>query len=139
MNPTTETPFPPGLPQHLADAAYVDGDPAWKQADCAEVIRWLSKSDQAVLGTEVWLVKDGLIRTEIDTVKGPVPYRTNCDPLKDEKWGDYVRRSGELAVNTVLGFRFPEDSMESPDIAVYFNITWADRRWFQARNKFKAE
>ena len=136
MTSPTEPLFPTGLPQRLADAAYVDGDPAWKQGDCVEVIQWLSGNGLAVLGTELWLVKNGLMHTEIDTVKGPVPFRTNCDPLSHEKWPDYVRRSGELAVKTVEGFRWPEDSRESPDIGVYFNITWTDRQWFRSRNKF---
>jgi hypothetical protein len=137
MDARIESPFPAGLPQHLAAAAFVSGEPAWKQADCAGVIGWLRASGYAVLGWELWLVTNGAIHTLMSTGGGRVLYSASYEPLLQEGWDEYVQRSARLAAEGVLAFRWPEDSTESPDTVPYFNLTWADRDWFRSRGKFQ--
>ena len=96
--------FPPGLPEHLAAAAFVSPEgheQAWKQSDCTQVIEWLSSNGHAVLGTELWLVKNGEIHTLINTKSGPVLHCTSCDPLPQEDWNEYVQRSARLAAEQI--------------------------------------
>lgn len=130
-----ESRFPPGLPKCLEAVAFVSQEPVWKQSDCLEVIQWLSKNGQAVLGIELWIVRAGTIRTLMNTKSGSAIYCTNCDPLPQEHWDDFVQRAARLASKGVSSFRWPEDSLEIPDSA-YFNLTWADREWFQSRGEF---
>jgi hypothetical protein len=136
MSSPAESAFPEGLPQHLATAAFASREPAWKQGDCVEVVEWLSHNGYAVLGTELWIVTNGRMRTLMNTKKGRVLYSTYCDPVPEESWDKYVQRCGQLAGESVSTFRWPEDSLENPNTA-YFNLTWADREWFRSRGKFE--
>jgi hypothetical protein len=123
------------MPERLAAAALVNGEEAaWEQGDCAAVIDWLRNAGYALLGIELWLMKKGQISTFINTAGGPVLYCSSCDPRKGESWDGYVERSTRLAAAGIAAFRWPEDSLEP--CPAYFNLTWADRQWFQARNKF---
>jgi len=123
------------MPERLTATALVSGEEAaWEQADCAAAIDWLRNAGYAVLGIELWLLKKGQISTFISTLSGPVLYCSSCDPRKDESWDDYVERSARLAAESVTAFRWPEDSLET--CSAYFNLTWADREWFQTRNTF---
>jgi hypothetical protein len=129
-------PHLPDMPERLAASALVNGEEAaWEQADCAAVIEWLRQASYAVLGFELWLSKEGGITTFINTLSDRVFYCASCDPHKDESWDDYVQRSARLATEGIAAFRWPEDSIEGPDIA-YFNLTWANREWFQARKEY---
>jgi hypothetical protein len=86
----------------------------------------------ALLGIELWVVKEGGIQTAIHTESGPELYVTSCDPLKDETWQNYVERSARDAMKHILAFRWPADAVEPPR-PVYFNLTWADREWFRTK------
>jgi hypothetical protein len=128
-------PFLSHMPEQLAAAALVSGgEAAWKQDDCAAAIDWLRNTGYAILGIELWLLKKGSISTFINTLSGPVLYCSSCDPRKDEGWDDYIERSARLAAESVAAFRWPDNSLET--CSAYFNLTWADREWFQKRNKF---
>lgn len=133
-----EPAVPVGFPESLAAIAFVYGEePAWEQKDCRAAIEWLSQNSHAVLGIELWLVRDGSISTAISTKSGPAIYVSSCDPLKGETWDDYVRRSAKEAGSLIADFRWPEDALK-PERLVYFNIAWASRQWFHenGRDKF---
>jgi hypothetical protein len=124
-----------GFPEPLAAIAFANGEePAWEQKDCQTAIDWLSQNNHAVLGIDLWLVRDGSISTAISTKSGPAIYVSSCDPLKRETWDDYVRRSAKEAGDFVAAFRWPEDSLEPPR-TVYFNLCWADREWFRTHKE----
>jgi hypothetical protein len=125
------------IPEELTRTAFRSGEEmAWKQEDCAEVIEWLRKAGCAVLGMELWLPESGMIRTGIRTESGPAIYCTACDPRDNERWDDYVERSAKSTMDSIASFRWFEDSVEPPR-PVYFNITWASRRWFRERSPDK--
>jgi hypothetical protein len=126
------------VPEELARKAFRHGEEmAWTQDDCPAVIEWLRDSGCAVLGTELWRRSRSdprWIATAIDTRPGPTIYCTACDPLKGERWSEYVERSAKEAIRWISLFRWPEDSTEPPT-PVYFNITWANRKWFREHSR----
>ncbi|MFZ2086629.1 MAG: hypothetical protein WAU92_19220 [Candidatus Sulfotelmatobacter sp.] len=123
------------MPEQLVAAALVSGEEAaWQQGDCEAAIDWLRHTTYPILGTELWLLKEGKICTFINTLSGRVVHCTSCEPLKDESWDDYTQRSARLAADSIAAFRWPEDSLET--CPAYFNLTRADQRWFQLLNKF---
>ncbi|HEX4544313.1 MAG TPA: hypothetical protein VH114_14195 [Candidatus Acidoferrum sp.] len=123
------------LPEWLGDAALVNGEEAaWEQKDCLAAIKWLSENNYALLGLELWLIRDDGMSTAISTKSSPAIYVTNCNPTKGETWKEYVQRSAREAADHIAGFRWPEDSLEPPRTA-YFNLTWADREWFWTQEK----
>jgi hypothetical protein len=125
------------IPEELAHTAFRNGNEmAWKQGDCPAVIEWLRSAGHAVLGTELWCLNGTDLYTAIGTKSGPLIYCTACDPAQNERWSDYVQRSATAAINWIASFRWPEDSIEPPD-PVYFNITWADRKWFSEHSDAK--
>jgi hypothetical protein len=121
---------PANFPHRLAAAALVNGgESSWQQKDCLSAIAWLSENGYAILGFELWLVRDGGMSTAISTKSGPAIYVSSCDPTKGETWEGYVQRSALEAAERIGSFRWPEDSLEPPRPA-YFNLCWADREWF---------
>jgi hypothetical protein len=135
MNTRSKLPFLDGMPERLAAAALVSGEEAaWEQGDSKDAVEWLRNAGYAILGIELWLLKQGKISTSINTLSGPVIFCTSCDPLKDERWEDYVQRAARVATESIATFRWPEDSLETSP--AYFNLTWADREWFRSRGEF---
>ena len=126
------------LPEHLPAVGYISGDEvAWRQTDCETAIDWLRHNGSAILGTEIWLIDGGQIRTAIHTKSGPAYYVSNCDPLKGERWNQNVDRSAREAAEITSTFLWPEDSLQ-PRREVYFNLCWADREWFRKNGKYDA-
>lgn len=126
-----EPPLPANFPKDLAAVAFVDGEEeAWEQKDCISAIDWLSKNGYAVLGFELWLPGDRRIRTAISTKAGSAIYVGSCEPMKSKTWESYVQRPAREAAEGIGAFCWPDDSLEPPRPA-YFNLTWADRKWFR--------
>ena len=131
MNPRVLAIFP----EQLAAVALVFGEEvAWEQKECLTAIEWLSENGYAVLGFELWLIRDGGMSTAISTESGTAIYVSSCDPTKGEAWEEYVKRSARETTDHIAAFRWPADSME-PARPVYFNLCWADREWFRAHGK----
>ena len=125
-----------GMPESLAATAFKSGEQvAWEQADCARAIDWFRSKSYALLGTELWLLKNGKIQAGIYTSGGYTIFGNSCDPEENECWDDYICRSSNQAREAIAAFRWPEDSLE-PSCPVYFNLCWADREWFQSSGKF---
>jgi len=127
-----------GFPESLTAVAFVNGEEAaWEQKDCHAAIDWLSQNNHAVLGFDLWVVRNGRISTALSTKSGPAIYVYSCDLLEGETWNDYVRGSAKEVGDLIAAFRWPEDALE-PERPVYFNISWASRQWFHAnaRDKF---
>lgn len=115
------------FPEALEKVALVNGqEVAWLQEDCLKAIDWLAGNGYAILGFELWLPEGGGIRTAINTKAGPAIYVSSCDPIEEETWEDYVKRSAREAAGLIGLFGWPDDSLEPPRPA-YFNLTWADR------------
>jgi hypothetical protein len=71
--------FPPNFPSELVTGAFVASkEAAWRPAQAAVSVEWLGAHGFAVLGTELWLPKDGSIQS--------LPYFQNVDRQGDEAW-----------------------------------------------------
>ena len=113
-------PFPSGFPSELASAAFVSSnEAAWRPALAARSVEWLGKHGYAVLGTELWLQKGGLIQS--------LPYFQNVDPKRDEAWDFFVVRA---AAETLAYLKaFTPKFIEEGD--VYVNVSWASEAEFR--------
>jgi hypothetical protein len=112
--------FPSEFPSDLASAAYVaSNEVAWRPALAARAVEWLGTHGYAVLGTEVWLTKDGSIRS--------LPYFQNIDRQNDEIWDSFVTRAAAetLAYLRALTPMFIEEG------DVYVNVAWVNETEFR--------
>jgi hypothetical protein len=112
--------FPSGFPSDLASAAFVASkEAAWRPALAARSVEWLCTHGYAVLGTELWLPKDGSIQS--------LPYFQNVDRQGDEAWHSFVARA---AAETLAYLRaFTPKFIEEGD--VYVNVTWVSETEFR--------
>ena len=86
MNTLSPDLFPSGFPSDLASAALVAShEAAWRPALAARSVEWLGAHGYAVLGTELWLPKDGSIQS--------LPYLQNVDRQGNEAWDSFVARA----------------------------------------------
>ncbi len=112
--------FPSGFPSELASAAFVASNAvAWRPALAARCIEWFGTHGYAVLGTELWLPKDGSIQS--------LPYFQNIDRQGDEAWHSFVARG---AAETLAYLRtFTPKFIEEGD--VYVNVTFVSETEFR--------
>jgi hypothetical protein len=107
--------FPSGFPSDLASAAFVvSNEVAWRPAHAACSVEWLGTHGYAVLGTELWLPKDGSIQS--------LPYFQNVDRHNNESWVSFVDRA---AAETLAHLR-----ALAPEGDVYVNVTWVSEAEF---------
>jgi hypothetical protein len=122
--------LPAALPSELADAAFVAGnEAAWPPAVAAQVVEWLGLHGYAVLGTELWVIRNGEIhslpigRSALPDVHGNVVNRT-----PDELWAEFVSRAASETVDYLRSFN-PTEIAEPGD--PFFNVTWVNEEEFQ--------
>jgi hypothetical protein len=111
--------FPSGFPSELASAAFVaSNEAAWRPALAASCVEWLGTHGYGVLGTELWLPKDGSIQS--------LPYFQNVDRQGDEAWTSFVARAAAetLAYLKAVTPKFIEEG------DVYVNVTWVSEAEF---------
>ena len=112
--------FPSGFPSELVSAAFViSNEAAWRPVVAARSVEWLGTHGYAVLGTELWLPKDGSIQS--------LPYFQNVDRQGDEAWDSFVARA---TAETLEYLRtFTPKFIEGGD--VYVNVTWVSEAEFR--------
>jgi hypothetical protein len=120
--PLTPDLFPSEFPSDLASAAFVAShEAAWRPALAARSVEWLSTHGYAVLGTEVWLPKDGSIQS--------LPYFQNVDRQGSEAWDSFVARA---ASETLAYLRaFTPNFIKEGD--VYVNVNWVSEAEFKLK------
>ena len=92
---------------------------AWRPALAARSVEWLGAHGFAVLGTELWLPKGGLIQS--------LPYFQHVDPKGDEAWDLFV---GRAAAETLAYLKaFTPEFIEEGN--VYVNVTWVSEAEFR--------
>ena len=112
--------FPAGFPSELASAAFVaSNEAAWRPGLAARSVEWLGKQGYAVLGTEIWLPKEGSIQS--------LPYFQNVDRQSNEAWDSFVARAAAETL-AYLGRSAPK-FVEEGD--VYVNVTWVSEAEFR--------
>jgi hypothetical protein len=120
MNQPSSSPlFPSGFPSDLASAAFVSSnEAAWRPALAARSVEWFGTHGYAVLGTELWLPKDGSIQS--------LPYFQSVDRQGDEAWHSFVARAAAETLEYLTAFtpKFIEEG------DVYVNVTWVSESEF---------
>ena len=115
--------LPLSFPSELGISAFRTGDEvARTPALAATAIRWFGANGYAVLGTELWLIKDGAIQSlpvglsGMREVHGNTVNRGNQEP-----WSGFVARAAAETGAYLQSFD-PADIVEFGD--VYFNVVW---------------
>jgi hypothetical protein len=118
------------FPRELEDAAFrsSNGEYAWQQSEALDAVRILVGGGRAVLGGELWLVRDGQIWGGLPQKSGPPGvYAWEAERLPEESWPTYgARASGQALLAIQAGpaaLREHEVSVPS-NTKVYYNLTW---------------
>lgn len=92
----TQKTFPPGFPSELAAKSFTTGsEAAWPLDSVSAVIEWLGQNGFAVLGTELWIVRDDGIQPGV-FVNGMREIHGNAvSHMQNESWDTYVTRSAQ--------------------------------------------
>jgi hypothetical protein len=121
--------WPADFPSELAEAAFWSNEPAWEPHLAALVVEWLGLHQYAVLGTELWVIRDGLINTlPIGQTGMPEVHGNTVNRRANEPWAAFVSRA---ASETVVYLR----SFQSREIVapgkVHLNVTWVSEVEFE--------
>jgi hypothetical protein len=122
--------LPPTFPSQLSDAAFVAGDEAaWPPAVAAQVAEWLGLQGYAVLGTELWVIRNGEIHSLPIGLSGlPEAHGNVVNRKPDELWAAFVSRAASETVAYLRSFN-PSEIVEPGDPV--FNVTWVNEQEFQ--------
>ena len=122
--------FPPNFPRELAAAAFRAGDEAaWPPKLAAEAVEWFCSHGYAVLGTELWLLKDATIQSLPIGLSGMREVHGNTlNREMEEAWSSFVTRAALETRDYLQSFK-PSDIVE--DGQVYFNVTWVSEADFE--------
>jgi hypothetical protein len=121
--------FPPGFPPELvADAFKTGSEAAWTHNSALKVVEWLMQNGFAVLGTELWVVRDDGIQPGI-YVNGVREIHGNVvSHRRDATWAAYVARSAEETLLYLNSFKPPSEASGQGDI--FFNVVWTSESEF---------
>jgi hypothetical protein len=122
--------LPVELPGELGAAAFLAGnEAAWRPAVAAKVVEWLGSHGYGVLGTELWLIRDGAINSlPIGQSKLPEVHGNTDNRQANEPWTAFVNRAASETVAYLCSFKSSE-IVEPGDMR--FNVTWVTEQEFQ--------
>lgn len=108
VNDHAGNPLPAGFPLELANAAFlVCNEAAWRHADVAPVVQWFGSHGYAVLGTELWVIRDGAIHSQPTGVSGKAEVHGNVVKRHDdEPWAAFVIRATAETVAYLRSFKW---------------------------------
>ena len=120
------------LPQSITERAYVSPGAkefAWRRHDMPAALQAIAASGQAILGGEVWIVKDpggnwhGLIPSKTGGPDGVWHWETT--PKKDsESWQLYCERTQQESLNTLKDMRVENETREDVVPLLWFNVSF---------------
>lgn len=122
--------FPPGFPSELRIAAFrADDEVAWPPMLAAAAVEWFRTNGYAVLGTELWLLKDGEIQSLPVGLSGMREAHGNSvNRGNEEPWSSFVTRAGAETLTYLQGFK-PSDIVERGQMV--FNVVWVNESEFK--------
>ncbi len=116
------------FPRELEDAAFrsANGEYAWPRAEALAAVRVLADSGRAVLGGELWLVRDGEMWAGLSQQSGPPGvYAWETERCREEPWLTYVARACGEALSAIQAWPREGEVAAPPKAKVYYNLTWA--------------
>jgi len=121
--------WPADFPSELAEKAFWRNEPAWEPHIAAQVVEWLGLHQYAVLGTELWVIRDGLINTLPTGQTGTREVHGNTVRRRaNEPWAAFVSRAASETVVYLHSFQSRE--IVEPG-KVHFNVTWVSEEEFE--------
>ncbi len=115
------------FPQELEDSAFrsADGEYAWQRVDALAAVRALADTGRAVLGGELWLVRDGEVWGVVPQHSGPpAVYAWETERRANEAWSAYVARACVEALAAIQALPGEAEVAAPPTAKVYYNLTW---------------
>ena len=121
--------FPPDFPSELRVAAFRAGDEvAWPRILAAAAVEWFGTNGYAVLGTELWLLKDAAIQSLLMGLSGTREVHGNTvNRGNEESWSSFVGRAGAETRTYLQAFK-PSDIVERGQSV--FNVAWVSEGEF---------
>jgi hypothetical protein len=131
------------LPSGIVSSAFVlpNGEYAWQRSQIFTALRAIADSDQAILGGDVWVVKDGKTYGVFSDEQGmrmwdTLPYKAN------ESWADYCIRTFDESIREIE--KTPLENAVGKDAQqyIFYNpafIEQNDVRLLIPRNKMDVE
>ena len=117
--------FPPGFPYELAENALTVGsEAAWPPESASKVVQWLGQNGFAVLGTELWVVREGGIQPGIYANGMREIHGNAIAHMGNESWDAYAARSAEETLRYLHSFEPPPEAKQQGDVV--FNVVWAN-------------
>jgi len=114
--------LPADFPSGLAIAAFATGgEVAWPRTLAAAAVRWFGAHGYAVLGTELWLWKNGAIQSLPVGLHGMREAHGTINREGKEAWSAFVVRASAQTLAYLQSFK-SSDIVEPGD--VYFNVVW---------------
>jgi len=125
---------PQDLPPELIADAFISGsEAAWPLESAIRVVEWLRQNGIAVLGTELWVVREDGIQPGI-YVDGMREIHGNAVSAKhNETWSVYVDRTAEETLRYLGSFETPPEANKQG--GVYFNIVWISESEYPSLGK----
>lgn len=122
--------FPSNFPSELAVAAFTAGEEvAWPPTLALAAVEWFRGHGYAVLGTELWLLKDGTIQSLPIGLSGMREVHGNtANRESGEAWSSFVTRAAAETRAYLQVFNL-SDIVE--DGQVYFNVVWVSEDEFK--------
>jgi len=130
MNRTTNhLILPLDFPPELSSAAFVaHSEAAWPTSLAPKAVEWLGLHGYAVLGTELWLIKEGAIHPLPVGLSGMGEVHGNSvDREQGESWEMFVTRASALTAAFLRSFD-PAQIVEQGEL--YFNVVWVEEEKF---------
>jgi hypothetical protein len=113
--------FPRNFPPELAREALVHlSDVAWRPKLAAGSVEWFGAHGYAVLGTEVWLPKEGMIQS--------VPYFQAIHERENESWDSFVARAAAETLAYLKAF----ERKFTGEGDVFVNVSWVNEHEFRS-------
>jgi hypothetical protein len=110
-----------------------NGEVGWTRPQAIVAIEVLRRHDMAILGGELWWVKeDGLIRTSLPQRQGPPAlYVWSNDRQPCELWTQFVERGVSEALAIVQREPKPEDIPTDLTGRVLYNLCWVSEAEYE--------
>lgn len=124
--------LPIGFPQPLFDRGFAyHGEIGWLRDDALLAADWMRGRGAAIVGTELWLVRDSVVQPHIQTESGVVAYRYSMATRPSETWEAFANRALNDATTSIRKFQWPGNATETAEWEVRFCLTWTWREWIE--------
>lgn len=123
---------PTEFPQPLIDRGFAyHGQIGWFRDDALLAAEWFRGRGAAIVGAELWLVKNTVVQPHIRTESGVVPYCYSTKTQPSETWEAFANRAFNEATTFIHKFQWPENTTQPVEREVRFCLDWAWKEWIE--------